>query len=422
MSDKATAPNRLKPLYETPKPGSEILLIEEEATITQGRIEALGKVRIKQEWSPMRLNWDFQGTGLEDIVLGEVEISAKSFKATGRSFNRGKHRITGYLKSNVDVGTNHRLDRLTFHLPNYPNVSDGWEYRGEAEDGGITANAQRSEVILEADGWRITLQPHRRVTTLLRNSVRSQKTVLTGVGEIRRANGKQFKKKEAQPLLDALRIFLSFALAHWSPPILVVGSNRVSEKSCQSWVNYDLGALTYARGWLHPSHGQSLSSAFPGFMALWANENWHEPLELAVSWLIEASRLTDEGGSRPRAKAESEYCGLACSKGATDSCKVGAMGSIPIRSTETTGSWSNGKTPPWRGGNPSSTLGGSTNITPTAHLFLSTAWFACRFLGNSCSWWRGARNPLTSWIGPSRITKPTRSRRLWEGSEGRENE
>ncbi len=33
-------------------------------------------------------------------------------------------------------------------------------------------------------------------------------------------------------------------------------------------------------------------------------------------------------------------CGLACSKGATDSCKVGAMGSIPIRSTETTGSWS----------------------------------------------------------------------------------
>jgi hypothetical protein len=29
--------------------------------------------------------------------------------------------------------------------------------------------------------------------------------------------------------------------------------------------------------------------------------------------------------------------GLACSKGATDFCKVGALGSIPIRSTEMNG-------------------------------------------------------------------------------------
>jgi hypothetical protein len=46
---------------------------------------------------------------------------------------------------------------------------------------------------------------------------------------------------------------------------------------------------------------------------------------------------------------------------ATDPCKVGAMGSTPIRSTETvSGSWSNGTTPLWHGGNPGSIPGGST--------------------------------------------------------------
>lgn len=54
-------------------------------------------------------------------------------------------------------------------------------------------------------------------------------------------------------------------------------------------------------------------------------------------------------------------CGLACSVEATDPCKIGAMGSTPIRSTDNkTGLWSKGKTPPWRGGNPGSIPGGST--------------------------------------------------------------
>jgi hypothetical protein len=52
--------------------------------------------------------------------------------------------------------------------------------------------------------------------------------------------------------------------------------------------------------------------------------------------------------------------GLACSKGATDPCKVGALGSIPIRSTQNTGSWSNGTTPARQAGDPGSIPGGST--------------------------------------------------------------
>jgi hypothetical protein len=93
-----------------------------------------------------------------------------------------------------------------------------------------------------------------------------------------------------RPILGALRIFLSFSFAEWSPPLLVVGSNDVAEKSCQFWGNCDVSRSPYLRGWLDEHHGQHLSDAFPGFMARWSHENWQEPLELAVTWLIEASR------------------------------------------------------------------------------------------------------------------------------------
>jgi hypothetical protein len=102
----------------------------------------------------------------------------------------------------------------------------------------------------------------------------SQKVVLSGVGEIRKADGSQFKRMEIKPILEALRIFLSFAFAEWSPPLLVVGSNDVAEKSCQFWGNYDVSPRPYLRGWLDEHHGQHLADAFPGFMARWSHENW----------------------------------------------------------------------------------------------------------------------------------------------------
>lgn len=61
------------------------------------------------------------------------------------------------------------------------------------------------------------------------------------------------------------------------------------------------------------------------------------------------------------------------------------------------GSWSNGTTPPWRGGNPSSTLGGSTDIRKVAGYGLPgrTA-NACHLKGDEGS------NPLPSAYGSMR--------------------
>ncbi|MCY2994354.1 MAG: hypothetical protein NTY19_41755 [Planctomycetota bacterium] len=291
MTEQPHPPDRIKPVYETPEPGKEIRLIEEDqAVLKQGDAEVEGKVTITQEWSPMRLYWDFTGTNFDAFALGEVKLASKSFAARGRLFSQGKHRVSGYIEGTVEIGSGHKLDRLTFHLPDYPEFISNHDFHEEIKEDTRTTSIRWNEIVLEAEGWRIRLQPYRDIHSLRQIGRETQKAVLSGVGEIRKGDGTQFKKEKVKPVLEALRIFFSFACAEWSPPLLVVGSNNVAERSCQYWGNYDVTPKSYLRGWLDEHHGQHLVEAFPGFMARWSHENWQEPLELAVTWLIEASR------------------------------------------------------------------------------------------------------------------------------------
>ncbi|MEZ6058411.1 MAG: hypothetical protein R3C01_17050 [Planctomycetaceae bacterium] len=293
MTRSKHAPDRIKPFYKTPKSSKELLLlVEDDARLRQGGIEVNGRVQITQEWSPMRLYWEFNGTHLEAFAFGEIELVWKNEKVKGRLSSQSEHQVAGYIEGKVELGSDHKLDRVTFHLPNYPNIIGGEQCHDEITKDGKTSSRSWFQVVLESDGWRITLQPHRDNFELRQKGREAQEVVLSGVGELRKADGSQFKKKEVKPILEALRIFLSFAFAEWSPPLLVVGSNEVAEKSCQFWANYNLLPTIYLRGWLDENHGQHLADAFPGFMARWSRENWQEPLELAVTWLIEASRLS----------------------------------------------------------------------------------------------------------------------------------
>lgn len=288
MAETTKAPDRIKPFYETPEPGKGIeLLKEDNATLKQNGTEVKGTVRITQEWSPMRLYWDFTRADFDAFDFGEVELEWKKVKAKGRLFSKGQHRVAGDIEGQVEVGSDHKLDRVTFHLPNYPDFTGENNFHDEITDGTKKTIIRWTEVVLEFDDWRIRLQPYQDIFALRQ---KSQKVVLSGVGEIRKKDDSQFKKNEVKPILEALRIFLSFAFAEWSPPLLVVGSNNVAEKSCEFWGNFDVSHRTYPRGWLDEHHGQHLADAFPRFMARWSHENWHEPLELAVTWLIEASR------------------------------------------------------------------------------------------------------------------------------------
>lgn len=291
MTENVQTPNRVQPFYQTPEPGMEVFLTEEEATLRQGDKEASGILKITQEWAPTGLYWVVTGGSFDRFDLGNIEIQSKSFNAKGQLLSWGPTRVSGYILGHIEIGSDHKLDRVTFHLPNYPCFWDNM-HREKRIECGRNTHEYWSEVLLEFDGWRIRLQPYPDISRLERDSRASRSCVLSGVGEIRKENGEQFKKKDIPPLLDALRIFLSFAFAEWMPPLLIVGSNTVREKSWQRWESFTVPENMGFSGWIDNRHSKNLSVAFPGFMALWSKEMWKEPLELAVNWLIESSRMS----------------------------------------------------------------------------------------------------------------------------------
>ncbi len=297
MNDAAEQPDRIQPYYEMSTPGEEIRLIEKvDATIRQKvndpdkTIEEEGTLNIIQEWSPMGLYWEITNINGQAFSFGEVEIISEPITTKCRIYSLGTNRVAGYIEGSIKIGSDHNLDKLIFHLHDYPDLYGGTLYDDELLIEEKTYHIRWSEVILEAEGWTVRLQPCKNFVELDKLTRGTQKIILSGVGEIRKTNGDQIKTKEIEPILEALNFFLSFSFADWSPPLLAVGSNAHTDNSCQYWTSYDISPRRFLKGWVAPLRGHYLSNAFPGFMKLWSNEKWLEPIQLLVHWLIETTR------------------------------------------------------------------------------------------------------------------------------------
>ncbi|MFO0900506.1 MAG: hypothetical protein U0836_24010 [Pirellulales bacterium] len=224
---------------------------------------------------------------MPDFQFGDVKLSAPSFTTTGRMLLKGADRLEGVIYETVVFGTQHEIDRLTFHLPDYPDFMSKVVYREEVAAG---KTLSWSEIVLVADEWTVRLQPYRDIHELSQQARATQQVTLSGVGELRKSDGAPFKPPKADSALQALRVFLSLAFGGWSPPLLQVGSNSVAERSCERWTTDSPPPRSHLRGWLDLHHGEHLADAFQGFMQVWARAHWQDPLELAVDWLSEASR------------------------------------------------------------------------------------------------------------------------------------
>ena len=117
------------------------------------------------------------------------------------------------------------------------------------------------------------------------------------------------------PVLDTLPVFLSFAEAEWIPPLFIVGSNAVNEKTWQRLPPFRPSSPWHTAGWLNHDAADSLVAAYPGFCRLWAKPSWQKPIIQAVTWLIEAANDMKNWKGRLRFarfpwKCSHGYCSL----------------------------------------------------------------------------------------------------------------
>ena len=120
---------------------------------------------------------------------------------------------------------------------------------------------------------------------------------LTHEGSIRRSDGKPFSTKQIVPLLDLLRLFLSFARGAYCGLTLVAGYNENGHRVWETWSTSHASPWSGYRSWFDTEHGLMLTELFPGFWNELMKTPRHHPIRLALHWYLLSNETHSlEGG------------------------------------------------------------------------------------------------------------------------------
>jgi hypothetical protein len=290
MSEEPSKSTRISPIYRAGPGDESTTLYESKIPISQGTQEVSASVRIIQHWDTLQLWWEANGSDFKDFRIGEIELRLpKNQLLNGRVFSASVNRLEGVILGQAFLGTDYPVDRVTFHLPNYPDLHFKSVGTG-TEDNSETQENTWPEIVLVANEWMIRLQPMENIGDRLSGAQMAQRPVLSGVGELTRRDGAQFKRQDTLKLFDAVSMFLTFAFGNPSPVLLAVGANQVSQKSFTFIRHHNIDPPELPKGWLRPDRAADLPDAFPGFIDLWDNQHWQDSTRLAVMWIVEMSR------------------------------------------------------------------------------------------------------------------------------------
>jgi hypothetical protein len=88
---------------------------------------------------------------------------------------------------------------------------------------------------MEAEGWKITLDMRPDHSVVWDDLHRSDVLVMTHVMEMRRSDGAAFTAQDAEPVLTAMHVGISFALGRWVAPLLPVGLDSGGTAVWEQW-------------------------------------------------------------------------------------------------------------------------------------------------------------------------------------------
>jgi hypothetical protein len=163
--------------------------------------------------------------------------------AAGRGINQGWSNGAVYGRPDTP------LQRIVAHWFNLPNWRCPIELEEETQDG--RRRSWLGRWVIQANGWKITFDvrpDHRRVWTDLH---KRHAYVMTHVMELRRMDGAVFCAADAEPVLTALHVGVSFALGRWSVPMLPVGQGADGNVVWENWRVYHCDpARRVSSGWV----------------------------------------------------------------------------------------------------------------------------------------------------------------------------
>lgn len=295
-------PQSLEALYTTSSPNETVELYSGELILRLNGREMTEKGRILLKWLPEpRALFEINslsgfiplddGTIFVPALNYSCPVSVLRFSGTWDQDVGLVDTCEGLVRDN-EVPVDGMVDQVIFHLPNFHS------YLGEAIRNAEMTKAWRGRLVLEHGLWRIHLDAVPDADELRKVLRADSGFAITNVGLIQLKDEKRFELTDAVGILGALYYYFSFARGIWCGPLLPIAFDAGVKK----WSRWEPPKVRGWREW--PSwfpeleYGvvqlQPLSDAFSGFMRLWDDALWREPIKNAVHWYIEAN--TNAGG------------------------------------------------------------------------------------------------------------------------------
>lgn len=182
----------------------------------------------------------------------------------------------------LEINAGRQMNRLTFHVPNFPRIYGDW-----LKDEGCEWSG-RSKLV--SDSWAVLLdvRPHSR--DIERELRQRGGHSITHTGELRRTDGASFDVAEAREGLALLRTVLSFTAGRWVTPILPVGFAEDDEPVWTEWSAYRLNSWRGAHMAIDQSHPESLTELFKHSANLSADPFRRDVLHNAIDYYVDGTR------------------------------------------------------------------------------------------------------------------------------------
>lgn len=189
------------------------------------------------------------------------------------------------------------LSWITAHWFNLPNWHGPILLADTTADGGRRQWAGRW--MIEIDDWKITFDVRPDHARVWRDIRKVHTYVMTHVMELRRVDGSSFTAAEAEPVLEALHLGVSFALGCWAAPMLPVGHDSDGHVVWENWAVSHCDPAQYPNpGWWYALDHESLASLLRQVIRASSDPGALSRLRLQMMLAIMA--MSNEGFVEPR--------------------------------------------------------------------------------------------------------------------------
>ncbi|MEV3908674.1 hypothetical protein [Streptomyces canus] len=280
----------LAPIYPYNEPGQAVVLHDGPIgglgpTDVPGRVELTCSNGFSFEWEV--------GDGTSPAFANQNEVSLTLRRPPGDMIMPGGPRnIDGGWSNGAVFGDSKApLTRVLVHWFNLPNWHGPLELVAEVAGG---EREWSGRWVHQASGWKITLDVRPDHQRTWRDLHKADVYVMTHVMEVRRADGSTFTADEADPLLTALHVGISFALGRWAAPMLPVGEDIDGHVRWEQWQGSHCDpARGIGDGWWYDQDHESLGDFLNLVIDAFADSDKLTPLRFQMMYAISAMRSRD---------------------------------------------------------------------------------------------------------------------------------